>query len=529
MNDPLLATAMVGTAHSPAQPPETGTPLDAVLSALPPGSRERALLLAAGATSVYRAAGMIPAARSAPEPSPEDSLPVCAPQASRLLADLFVGRHADLLPEALALLRRAGHRLPPHLLPRALDAKAPETRAALLPVLGERGRWLARHNPTWSWVADADLRATGTLPANAETIWQEGAPAQRLAILTRVRGTNPTQAREWLAAVWKAEKADTRATLLGALETNLSPDDEAFLEAALGDKSEKVRSAAIPLLARLSDSAFAARMRDRADALLDYQPPRFPAPQGDLSVTVPADADSQWRREIKNPSPLSDSTGSMHAVVIRFTVGLIPPSHWSGRFHATAADIIAAAGRSDYADQLIDGFMRAALLHRDALWAGVLWDHWLRHAERNGGTQRLQHTHTIASLPALLLPAEAERCLQPLFQQGANLQGDPWRALVADLPVPWSANFSAACLVGLQDFAQVPRFAGHLYHTFWSQSLDTIARSIPPTSLSRALAIAEHRSDAPPVDWQLQQRDEALARFAATIRVRQRIRQVFAS
>jgi hypothetical protein len=524
---------MVGTTHAPARPPRAGTPVDSLIAGLDGSTRERSLLLAAGAAVVYRAAGMIPATQSAPEPSPADTLPVCSPQASRLLADVFDDRHADLLPEAIALLRRAGHRLPPYLLPRALDAGAPDLRAALLPVLGERGRWLARHNPAWSWVAEADLRFADTLPPNAETIWQEGTPAQRLAILTKLRETNPTQARDWLIATWKAERADTRATLLGTLETNLSIEDEAFLDAAIDDRSEKVRNTAIPLLARLPDSAFAARLRRYGHGVLDFTPPHIPGRQGALSVTVPDEVDAQWRRDINDPPPLSDSIGSYQAVWARHTVALIPPSHWSTRFHATPADIIVAAEQTDFAKQLIDGFTRAALLHRDSHWAGALWDYWLRHAEHTGGHRRLQHTHMLASLPALLAPAEAERHIQTLFQQGANLQGNPWHELVADLPTPWSEDFSAACLTRLRDFAQASTFAGQLYYNFWSQSLDTIARSIAPACFLPALEVADPVADrlsaGPPADWQLRQRDEALARFAATIRLRRRIRQVLAS
>jgi hypothetical protein len=533
MNDDLLAIAMVGTAHSPAQPPRTGTPLDALLAAAPAGNRERALLLAAGAASIYHAAGMISTTHAALEPSPEEALPACPSHAARLLADLFGGRHADLLPEALALLRRAAHRLPPHLLPHALDARAPELRAALLPVLGARGRWLARHNPAWSWVAGADPRAAGALPPNAETVWQEGAVAERLAILISLRATNPTQARAWLDSVWRAEKAETRAALLGALATNLSPDDEPFLEAALDDRSEKVRNEAIALLARLPQSAFAARMRVRADRLLTYEAPRLLSRHSSLVIIAPAAADAAWRRDINLPPSGLGNAGSNSAMLVRHTVALIPPLHWSSRFHATPSEIVAAAERANHGDQLIDGFTQATLLYRDAQWADALCNYRRTSVGRADAGTHLLHTTTLASLLALLSPSQAEPVLKPLFQQGATLQSEPWRELVAALPSPWSADFSGACMAGLQAFIQAPRLTVRPHQGFWVQSLDTIARSLAFTALSDALMIvdpmAEQFASDRPMDWQQRQRDEALAHFAASIRVRQRIHQVFAS
>ncbi|HEX8036513.1 MAG TPA: DUF5691 domain-containing protein, partial [Ktedonobacterales bacterium] len=149
----LVATALVGTAQRPNADTSTGTPLDAVTSALPATEAERTLLLRAGAWAVYTQAGYVAESEClAVEPAPEEMMAACSQSAAMLLDALFKGRQAQLVPEALERLRRAGLRLPHEVLPVALAVRDEGQRAAVLPVLGERGRWLSRFNPAWSWV-----------------------------------------------------------------------------------------------------------------------------------------------------------------------------------------------------------------------------------------------------------------------------------------------------------------------------------------------------------------------------------------
>jgi hypothetical protein len=56
----------------------------------------------------------------------------------------------------------------------------------LRPVIGERGRWLSRFNPAWRWAADGSAAGDGVAD-DAETVWNEGTPAQRLEVLRRVK------------------------------------------------------------------------------------------------------------------------------------------------------------------------------------------------------------------------------------------------------------------------------------------------------------------------------------------------------
>src|SRR5262249_34685965 len=151
---------------------------------------------------------------------------------------------------------------------QALNTTGKEMRAALFPLLGERGRWLSQFSDSWKWVNNYLVADEGGLPADAETIWQEGTPGQRVEILRRLRAVDPGKAREWLDDVWKQEKADVRGDFINALEIGLNADDEPFLEKALDDRASGVRETAALLLARLPASAFSERMRQRGQSLL---------------------------------------------------------------------------------------------------------------------------------------------------------------------------------------------------------------------------------------------------------------------
>ncbi len=259
MIDALVAAALVGTAREPRPLRSTGSPLDALLDARADRSPEQALLLAAGAAGVYRRAGMLPETCGVRLPiCPPETRPELGRRGSDLLADLLHGRQpiaewswssagnravlspaelVALLPEAFRLVEANGRRLPHALLPPALDLTAVPARAALPPILGERGRWLAKLNPRWGWAADTPSGFPPDDADSAERFWQEGTPAQRRTLLGLLRAVAPDTARQWLADSWKGEKPDSRRDLLSGLATGLTAVDEPFLEQALRDSS----------------------------------------------------------------------------------------------------------------------------------------------------------------------------------------------------------------------------------------------------------------------------------------------------
>jgi hypothetical protein len=371
-----------------------------------------------------------------------------------------------------------------------------------------------------------------------------------VAILIQMRGTNPSQARAWLSTVWKREKAELRHDLLESLATNLSSEDEPFLESALDDRSEKVRTGAASLLARLPQSALAGRMRARAEAMLAYEPEgrggrlgrttralHHTSAGAKLVITLPGDLESDWIRDgiVATPAGVSQEIGG-RAWWMQQVLGLIPPDHWAEQFDCAPDALIAAAMRTEWSMQIVEAWSRAALLHHDATWAGPLWDWWLDTASRSARGRDATQRHMLQALLALLPPAEAERRILPLLNGDAQFgkatePHDPfWRTLITALPAPWSEAFSAACLDGLYRFIAAGP-AGHvLAGSIWFHHLDAVSIGIAPTLLPRELM----RWQAPDLVAELPSRDsrrdpaaqrwaETLAHFVETLRLRHRV------
>jgi hypothetical protein len=117
-------------------------------------------LLAAGALALMRKAGHRPATPTVPllAPAPPELLPAVGPKGTDHLHQMLVNSlHLELLPDYLTRLAGRDLRVPPSLLVPLLHhaTRSTETRAALGPVLGARGHWLAGINPEWAKLADS--------------------------------------------------------------------------------------------------------------------------------------------------------------------------------------------------------------------------------------------------------------------------------------------------------------------------------------------------------------------------------------
>lgn len=509
--DTLTAAALAGTAQRPRNDLATGTEVDALAMRLPDGEAERTLLLQAGALAVYKLAGRLPETLlDPPAPAPAETLPVCSPAAAEILRQLLSGRNTDLLPEALERMRAAGLRLPPDLLPLALQPRNRELRQALVYVLGERGRWLAAQNEAWSWMMRTLVETAQTLPNDTETMWQEGTLVERLGILRQLRATDPARGREWLAAVWKQEKADTRAALIETFAADLGSDDEAFLEAALDDRAAAVRDTARSLLARIPTSAFTARMRARADAVLVYK-------NGALDATPPTALEKDAIRDgIAEKPPRGRGEREWWLAQI---ISAVPPSHWVQRFGGDPDTLIAATVASKWRSTILANWTQAAVSFDDNPWIVPLWSYWLQPPPKKEDVDR---DGLRALLAPRLPPAEREAwALAAIAEPGGKLQPDLNDALAA-LPRPWSLPVARAYLAGLRACvaaltAKSPNVSP------WDDTLDTAALALPPQCFDAAL-----EPFAIPADnrhWYIQQFSRQLDAFADAIRIRRRLHE----
>jgi hypothetical protein len=536
--DALLNIALAGTARGGNGPPSAGTPADELAARLPALGAERRLLLMAGARAIYRQAGG--AAQQgivAPEPAPAERLPACSPGAAQLIAAMLDGTQADLLPEALERLRLAGQRLPATLLPAALAAgtRTKDLRPLLLPALGERGRWLARQNPGWQWTAQVmlDIADDSGVPdlADAETTWQEGSPGERLTVLKQVRRVDPARGREWLEAVWRGEKADFRAEAIQVLAHGLSPNDEPFLEAALADRGQAVRAQATTLLARLPDSALTARMRERADAVLAYTPPPpagrlqslfrsavgKAAPTGQLTVSLPVKLEDSWQRDgiaARPPSQVGERAWWLIGVLER-----VPPAHWTARFAAPPADLIAAALENEWGRAVIEGWSRAAGAAQDAEWVRALWPYWIDGGSRDNRWRAV--AQDLRQQLILCIPAnEVDQLAESLLTDKAGAVGLLWVGVAAILPTPWSVPVGLRYLEAVRQHLRASQFQSY---DPWEGTLAIAARALPAACFEAALREWKLPELA---SWQVAAWRRELDKFTEAIRTRQRLQRL---
>jgi hypothetical protein len=485
---PLLKAALLGTGKASGPVPPTGTALDPLIARLADGSAERSLLLAAGARAVYRQAGRrVVQGAPPPVPAAEETRPICPPAVAEVAGRVLGGEHRGLLPEICEHLAARGRRLPETLLPAALAARDRDEREALRPVLGERGLWLAGLREEWRWALRG--AAPEETPEEQQRLWDEGSFEDRTAVLRRVRAVDPTRGREWLAPVLPKEKADERAALVMILKTGLSADDEPLLEKTLDDRSSSVRTAAAGLLAGLPGSAFAARQRQRAEALLAFAPAATGGflskvaslmtgrGAAKLTVTPPQEIDKSWERDGIPANPPAGA--GKRAFWLTQVLSLVPPDHWSERLGAAAESLVAAGAASgEWSGALLEGWARAAVRFRSPAWTAALWD------AARAGDAPAELKPLVWELLAALPPEAREERAESLLSQPPDPRLLTLEAALRLLPHPWSLGFARRYLQRAHRAAAEASTGGSLFLS----TLLLAALRLPPLLFAEALA-----------------------------------------
>lgn len=269
---PLARAAVLGTRNHPFSP--TSLP-GAITDALPPRPESDtrgtgALLDTAAAYGAVHRAAVAPPPPDASPAGPELRVPASsrtpAPRAlcealERILAN---NAHRQLLTLALETTAENDWRLPPRLLMGVLDDSSYTNadRNAFLGVVDEHAAAVLRHHPVWGRRVEELLAPDAASAAGPEgaggqaAAWELGTTAQRLRYFSEVRAQDPAAALALLDPVtWKREKAEARRGFVEAMAAGLGPGDTDFLEAALRDRADSVRRAALPLLLRLPGSS----------------------------------------------------------------------------------------------------------------------------------------------------------------------------------------------------------------------------------------------------------------------------------
>ncbi|MFE7212538.1 DUF5691 domain-containing protein [Streptomyces sp. NPDC001698] len=524
---------------TPPEAPATGAWEELVTTALlgtdrrtPPGGAPGrtapvALLDAAAVQTVRRRAGLRPApAARRPEPAPEDPRPPLPAAAGRRLAVLLADRPGaaggrrgtapdlmELLPQWLTAANAHGYAPPPEALPALLDAARGRTdlRPAALAFGGPRALWLAGLNPDWRFALRAAPGA-GAAQSGSEgadrvrKLWEEGLFAERVALLASIRARTPAAARELLADSWATERAEDRLMFLDSLRTGLGPDDEAFLEQALSDRSRNVRSTAAELLSALPGSALAARMAARARSCVAVDHTRGTPT---LAVEAPHECDSAMERD--GIVPKAPAGRGERSWWLGQLVEAAPLGTWPGRLGGrTPREIVALPVADGWQGELHAAWCRAAVRQRDAQWArALLGPPAAPEAGGPGAVSLAERAKLLGTLDA------AERADWVAGFIAAHGLPEAFQ-LLGVCAVPWAAPLGRAVV----DALNIARDAGS-YPWSFSGVMGLAERCLDPAEASRLdglLAVPDEAEDASPGAggyWA-----EAFQRLVTTLRLR---------
>ena len=450
----LLPPAMVGTEKKPLALPAIAGAVGALLAQVQAqaqaSSPAQALLQSAGVLTVCERAGQRPMAAASTTPNPHgvaaaDTTQI-ALQDSALIDTvrwLLTDAPQRLQIDWLQHLAAAGWRLPPSLLPLALDTaqRASVLRPAVLAVLGERGRWLARHHRTWRYAAENVSSATNTESTSPDTRWQEGTLAQRLQLLQGERQSQPSAARERLQASLADLPAKERAELLAVLQEGLSAEDETLLTTLAGqDRSRDVRQMARSLLVQLPGSAISQRACARLAPHLALDARQR------WVITPPEAADPSWKDEgIAAERPTHDKLGE-RAWWLYQLARQVPLLWWQQHTGMAPDALLQWIAKNDWAEAVVRAWwevLRAAPPSAaSTAWCRAFLDHW------PGKAMHESPAAVLALLPAAEREPYWQRTLQAMTQpqQGA-LEEIVQQVIAAHPPGQYLSEALSALLV----------------------------------------------------------------------------------
>lgn len=477
----LLPAAMVGTErHSGAWPGLPG-PVGALAAQAAEATDEpaTALLRIAAVLATCSLAGTRGPARTdaLPTAAPDDTWPAleAGPMHDAVRWSLHEGP-ARLHHTVCGSLALAQRRLPTGLLPQALELgrRSVALRAPLLPVLGERGLWLAAQRDDWKYAAGAAASSSD------ESHWTDGTLEQRRAFLVRERETDPSAARERLHRALPELPAKERAELVAALATGLGADDEALLDDLRADRSREVRHAALAVLLRLPQAAHPSRAASRIAALMSHERVLL---RKRWRIDAPERAADDWKADqVDAARPPHDPLGERAWWLFQL-VRQVPLRWWSDHTALAPADLLEWADGTDWTDALLRGWRDVLFAAPDEAWCDALLDRWPKALRENP-----------SAVLALLSPTRRERHLQRQLRDSK----DPLHATLAQILAACPAGETLSHETSLLLAERVVECAGHLNDDYALRGqLPELACALHPDALDRLAALPRRADETP--------------------------------
>lgn len=345
--DPLIAASLLGTARLTALPPAPDAALEAAWQGIAMENPAAGVLQALGLLhALCRAGACTIEAPETGEECPPEELPLLPAAAVDSLLRLLQGEFPEILPEWLRLAAGSSRVLPGRALPDLLDAasKRQALRPWVGPLVGQRGLWIARRRPQFSWLLE---EATV-----AEDAWEVGQPAERLAWLRQTRAANPELAAETITSHWAKEEGGFRESILRLVAAQPMACDEAWLEGmALKDRRQNTRELAAAALSVMEGSAFRQRAIVRLQACVKVE-------GGGFVVTPPAAFDPAWAADglkEKPPQGMGEKGWWLRQIVAAVPLDALPAA-----FGLTEAELFTIPRDADWKGELELGWIDSA-------------------------------------------------------------------------------------------------------------------------------------------------------------------------
>jgi hypothetical protein len=187
-------------------------------------------------------------------------------------------------------------------------------------------------------------------------------------------------------------------------------------------------------------------------------------------------------------------------------LALVPPTHWAERWGASPSELVSVALGDELGWAVIEGWSRAAVLHRSAEWASVLWHAWNK-AKPNDRYYPAVRTEMLGTLVAVLPPHEARGLALEMLRH-TSLVAHDWIEVIRALPAPWDVAFGNAYL----DAAHKRQ---HEYA--FQATLDTAGHALPPACFEHAMHLFTPADNQEPL-WYIRS-------FLQTLEIRRRLHQ----
>lgn len=320
--------------------------------------RSEALQVLSGLSLLHflkRGAGQLPQLSEMPPQAPGETAEPASPQLSRLVERMLSDEDLrPVLSEYIEYSVGLGLLLPSESLPYLFEVYQEDMAQVqrMRGVMGQRGEWLARQNPSW---------ASFSQQFNDE-VWRYGTPGERLAYLSGLRQKKPAEALALLEKDWASTSRSLQLRLLHSLRHGMSSADVPFLTSCLTHLDSGIRTLAAKLLMRLPEEAFSGKMQKVFKFLFTFTADTFHLTEQALPEGLTADLAFIVA---PNSKILHEKQRGM---LIRFLLRLMPPQVWeeiSGlpsekAFRALQATPFYAKYRIELAE--------AIHLHQDTKW-----------------------------------------------------------------------------------------------------------------------------------------------------------------